>query len=99
MFDIIALEKGSICASNELSRLVIAQFEPSLKERKDTESVFHRILQTIVFESERKVLYGRKKEERRRLTHHFISYVIMKSKEASSISLHTFVFQVVFFIV
>ena len=28
MFDIIALEKGPICTSNELSRLVIAECEP-----------------------------------------------------------------------
>ena len=32
MFDIIALEKGPICASNELSRLVIAQCKPGFKE-------------------------------------------------------------------
>ena len=31
MFDIMALEKGPICASNELSRLVIAQCEPGLR--------------------------------------------------------------------
>ena len=31
MFDIVALEKGPIYASNELSQFVIAQCEPDLK--------------------------------------------------------------------